>query len=164
MAHQGDETRDAISRDRRDATVRVRLIAGAAAAMAVVFAGGACGNGAAGVSACRQIEGARCRQAPACSITLEPPYHSSGNDVDACIRFYDVACLHGLTVADPGAYAVNACLAAIESGDCALVITPETGPCAWLAPPGPVTTDASETAADVEQDSSDAAQDSPDSE
>jgi hypothetical protein len=92
--------------------------------------------GADGTGACRQIEEARCQRAPGCSISLEPPFHTSGGDVDACIRFYDVACSHGLAVGEPGAAAVNACVAAIRSGPCTVVQTPQSDlACAWLASP-----------------------------
>lgn len=113
-----------------------RLIAGlaVAAAGALILGADGCGNGAVGVDACRSIEDARCRQAAACGISLQPPYHTSGSDVDACIRYYQVACLHGLAVPDPGGGSVNACVAAIEGGDCALVQSPVTGACSWLAP------------------------------
>jgi hypothetical protein len=110
----------------------VRIAVGPAAA--VILCANACGNGAVDVSGCRAVEEARCRQAPACGIALEPPYHSSGTSVDACIRYYEVACLHGLGVPDPGTGAINACAAAISAGDCTLVQSPETGACAWLAP------------------------------
>ena len=44
------------------------------AALALLLAGGAaeggCGTGAVDVDGCRQIEEARCRQAPACGIRL----------------------------------------------------------------------------------------------
>jgi hypothetical protein len=106
----------------------------AVAPAAVIFGANACGNGAVDVSGCRAIEDARCREAPACEVALEPPYHTSGSNVDACIRYYEVACLHGLGVPDPGTAAINACAAAISAGDCALVQSPVTGACAWLAP------------------------------
>ena len=96
----------------------------------------ACGTDAVGVDACRQIQEARCRQAPACNISLEPPYHSTGSDVDECIRLEDVACLHGLEVADPGPIAVSACVTAIQKDGCSVVTTPQSDPqCAWLNPP-----------------------------
>jgi hypothetical protein len=105
----------------------------------------ACGNSADGTGACRSIEEARCRRAPACGIALEPPFHTSGGDVDACIRYYDVACSHGLTVGEPGAGAVNACVHAIETEpSCTIVHAPETDPnCAWLAAAVSTTADAS---------------------
>lgn len=116
-----------------------------------VLGAGACGNGAVGVDACRSIEEARCRQASACGISLEPPYYTSGSAADACVRYYEVACLHGLTVPDPGAASVNACVAAIESRDCALVRAPVTGACAWLAPSAS-SSSSSDAAADSEDD------------
>jgi len=92
-----------------------------------------CGTSPIGVDACRQIEEARCRRAPACGIPLQPPYHTAGSDVDACIRFYDVACLHGLAVNDPGSAAVQACTSAINSDGCGVVQHPESDTaCAWL--------------------------------
>jgi hypothetical protein len=105
-----------------------------AAALAAAIAG--CGNGADGVGACRQIEEARCRSAPACGISLEPPYHTSGSDVAACVRFYDIACLHGLDVAEPGSAVIHACVAAIVApGACSVVENPGTSlSCAWLTP------------------------------
>jgi hypothetical protein len=97
---------------------------------------GGCGNGADGVGSCRQIEEARCRRAPSCSISLEPPYHTSGGDVDACIRFYDIACLHGLDVAEPSNATVDLCVSAIETSPlCTIVSNPASDPrCGWLAP------------------------------
>jgi hypothetical protein len=93
-----------------------------------------CGNDAVGVDACRHIEDARCRRAPDCGIPLEPPYHTAGNDVDGCIRFYDTACLHGLATGNPGGSAVNDCVAAIQATtDCTGVRSPQTLPaCTWL--------------------------------
>jgi hypothetical protein len=101
----------------------------------------ACGTDAVGVQACRQIQEARCQQAPPCGIALQPPYHSSGTDVEACTRFYNDACLHGLASGnDPGPIAVNACVAAINGasmtdGGCSVVASPQTASaCSWLAP------------------------------
>jgi hypothetical protein len=110
-----------------------------------LFPCGACGNGADGIGACRQIEYARCNRAPSCGISLEPPYHTSGNDVEACIQFYDVACLHGLSVAQPSGALVNACVAAIQSpaSPCSVVQTPTNAPeCGWLGPAATTTLDA----------------------
>src|SRR5271165_6618386 len=76
----------------------------------------ACGTDAVGVDACRQVQEAECQEAPACGIALEPPYHTTGTAVDACIRFYDDQCLHGLASGtDPGPTAVHECVAAIHS-------------------------------------------------
>ncbi len=98
----------------------------------------ACGTDASGVDACRQVEEALCRQASKCGIPLQPPYSTSGTDVDACIRFYDDACLHGLEVSPPpGASALNACVQAIQT-NCSVVTTPQSDPaCQWLVPPQP---------------------------
>jgi hypothetical protein len=102
----------------------------------------ACGTDAEGVDACKQIEAARCRAASSCGVAIDSPYTTVGTSVDACIRTYDVACLHGLVVgSDPGTAAVNACVAAIGDHPCSpggpnLVESPEKDPkCAWLAPP-----------------------------
>jgi hypothetical protein len=100
-----------------------------------------CGTDAVDVDGCRQIEEARCRQAPACGIALDTPNFTSGTDVDACVRYYDDACLHGLAVNDPGPSAVSACVAAIEADTkakdgCIVVRAPQTDvvACGWLQP------------------------------
>jgi hypothetical protein len=131
-------------------------------ALACSFAGlalsAACGNGASSPDSCRAIEEARCRKAPACNIPLEPPYSTSGTDVDACIRYYDTACLHGLDVPNPGQNAVNQCVAAINNAPinasgCAIVAAPQNDlACSWLMPPASVTSDA-----EADADASDAA-------
>jgi hypothetical protein len=109
----------------------------------------ACGNGASSPDSCRQIEEARCTRAPMCNIPLEPPYSTSGSDVDACIRFYDTACLHGLDVPNPGPMMVNRCVSAIKAS-CSAVATPQSDPaCFWLIPPASVTTDAAADATDA---------------
>ena len=102
------------------------------------------------VLCCREIEEARCNQAPACGIPIEPPHFTSGSTVDACIRYYDDACLHGLAVGDPGPTAVNACVAAIhgdsmKKDDCGIVNEPQTdtAACGWLVPPVSGPSDAS---------------------
>jgi hypothetical protein len=114
-----------------------------AVAVAFVLAGAAalsapgCGTQAVAVEACRSIETARCMQAPACGIDLSQPVHSGApaSDVDACIRFYHDQCLHGLESGkDPGSVATNACVAAINTGNCDTVKHPENDPaCAFLA-------------------------------
>jgi hypothetical protein len=123
---------------------------------------GACGTDAVGVETCRQIEEARCRQAPNCpDIDLSVPKHRDPN-VDACIRYYRDACLHGLAApADPGAVATKACIDAINRGNCQIVEHPETDPaCAWLIPPQPPPADASDAPADgPDADASDAGSD-----
>jgi hypothetical protein len=136
-------------------------------AFAPLGAGG-CGTDAIGVGDCKQIEEARCRAAAKCpAIPLGNVYYTSGNAVDACIRFYDVACLHGLEVNDPGAPAVAACVAAIEATDggasCSVVEEPWTDPkgrCTWLNPsniPEASTPEASPDASDAPSDGSDGA-------
>jgi len=105
-----------------------------------------CGTDAVGADACRQIQQARCQHAPACGI--EAPNHTSGTDIEACIRFYNEACLHGLSSGmDPGPATVSACVDAINraaqtDGGCAVVAAPQlAGECSWLMPA--VTVDAS---------------------
>jgi hypothetical protein len=140
---------------RRSGTLAI-LLAGLAVA-------NGCGTSAVDVAGCRQIEETRCRQAPACGIPIEPPYFTSGTDVESCIRYYDTACLHGFAAGDPGAAAVNACVAAIQNDSlkkdgCGIVRSPQTdqAACGWLVPPSSVTQDA---AADATPDASDAADD-----
>jgi hypothetical protein len=96
----------------------------------------ACSSSATGVNACKSIEAARCQRLPSCpSLSMSPPIWTSGSGVDACIRYYDTACLHGLDVADPGATAVAQCVKAIANDGCDVVATPEIDPaCAWLVP------------------------------
>jgi hypothetical protein len=109
-----------------------------ALAAAPVAAG--CGTDAQGVQTCKDIEEARCNAAASCpSVQITPPYTTNGSDVAACIRYYDVACLHGLAVTDPGSSTakVSNCIKAISvKGACAVVANPELSPdCAWLIPP-----------------------------
>ena len=118
-----------------------------------------CGNGAVDVNGCRQIEEARCRQAPACGIPIEPPYFTSGTNVEACIRFYDDSCLQGLASSDPGAAAVSACVTAIQNDTlkkdgCNTVKSPETdqAACGWLVPPATAPADAAATEIDAPAD------------
>jgi hypothetical protein len=113
------------------------LLVLALAGAPVVTAG--CGTDAHGVDTCKQIEEARCRAADAdkCSVIQSPPpYYSNGSPVDACIRYYDVACLHGLAVSnDPHPSDVAACVKAINSGKCSIVEDPTTSSaCSWLSP------------------------------
>jgi hypothetical protein len=127
----------------------------------------ACSNDAVGVDACRQVEAARCHNAAACNdagqFDLGYPVHrgSPTTDVEACIRFYDDACLHGLvTTVEPGTPAVQQCVAAINAS-CNAVINPENDPaCAWLIPPAPppdAGAEAGDGATDGAADGSDAA-------
>ena len=126
------------------------LIAGATAA-------NGCGTDAVDVDGCRQIQEARCRQAPGCGIKLTLPNFTSGSDVDACIRAYDDACLHGLVAADPGPAAVAACVSAIQTDTtkrdgCSVVKAPQTDTeaCGWLVPPTSAAADASDAPATVD--------------
>ena len=129
-----------------------RLVTLALLTLAGTVAASGCGTDAVGVDACRQIEEARCKQAPACGILIEPPHFTSGSTVDACIRYYDDACLHGLAVGDPGPTDVNACVAAINGDSmkkdgCSIVSEPQTdtAACGWLVPPASSTSDAAAT-------------------
>jgi hypothetical protein len=127
------------------------MLAGAAGALF-----GACSTDAVGVESCRQIETARCHNAAACGISLTNPPHRGGptTDVEFCIQFYNVACLHGLEApGDPGAPAVQACVNAINAS-CDAVRAPETDPaCQWLIPPAPPPADA---ATDTDSEAGDA--------
>jgi hypothetical protein len=113
---------------------------------------GACGTSAIGVDVCNQIESARCTAAAAngCTepdssvpIDLLAPFADGGNantteNVAACIRFYSIACLHGLQAATvPSSQTlVNNCIQRIYEGGCAVVINPlgeaGGGACQWL--------------------------------
>jgi hypothetical protein len=121
------------------------------AALASALAVPACGSDGTGVDACKHIEEARCKRASSCGIAIAPPYSTSGSPADACIRFYDVACLHGLEAPLPMKSAqVDACVIAIGSSksSCTIVVSPETNPaCAWLLPPS--TADASDGTGDA---------------
>lgn len=102
----------------------------------------ACGTDAVGVDACRRIEEARCARAPFCAdIDLSRPVHrdAPAQDVAACVRHYREACLHGMVRPDePSPGDVQACVKAIQEGDCDTVKTPERAAgCAWLVPPAP---------------------------
>jgi hypothetical protein len=98
-----------------------------------------------------------------------PPYSTSGSAVDECIRFYDVQCLHGLAVADPGADAVNACVSSIQTSPCdaGLPLFETASACDWLTelPTVEASIEASETdAADAADAASDTSDDSPEAE
>lgn len=125
---------------------------------------GACGTNAVGVDQCDQIETARCNRAVMLDcgggdtgINLSIPPHPEDN-LSACIRFYGIACLHGLAIpALPAATsAVPDCVSFITNdASCAFVGAPQSASeCAWLDA-GP---DA-EAAADVEAEASDAGTD-----
>ena len=100
---------------------------------------GACGSSAVGVGACKSIEEARCNQVPNCpNVQVSPPlWYTTGSAVDACIRYYDTACLHGLSVGtNPSSSEVSLCVDAINGNGCNVVASPQVDPaCAWLVPP-----------------------------
>ncbi len=106
---------------------------------ALLFALG-CGTDAVGVAACKQIEEARCHRAVSAScqsLQVTPPDYV-GSWEDGCVRFYDVACQHGLEIGkDPGAAVVNACVKAIQATNvCDDIANPQNLPdCSWLEPP-----------------------------
>lgn len=118
-----------------------------------------CGTDAKGIDSCREIEEERCRQAPACPAQFRV---SSEEEVKACVRYYRDQCLHGLTGAEPGKPALDACLQTLKrAGSCAksgvtkldecsaapstqtsltspceILVQPEkTAECAFLVPP-----------------------------
>ncbi len=130
------------------------VLALAVAGVLSIFA--ACGTDAVGIQQCRNIESARCMRAPACKIDLSQPLHE-GSDVDACIRFYNDQCLHGLvTSVTPGANQVSACIAAINSGPCDFVVNPQDSPaCVFLIPIPDAGTDADGAEASTEDASDD---------
>jgi hypothetical protein len=132
------------------------MISGRSAAGALIglgmIAASACGTDATGVEACKSVEQARCERAPSCGVSITPPYTTSGSSTDACIRFYDVACLHGLEAPTPSNADLDACLSAIKNphGDCSIVASPEKNPaCAWLIPAATPAADASDGPADA---------------
>ncbi len=105
-------------------------------ALAPLLAAG-CGTSASGVNDCKTIEEARCNAAAKCSaISLSPPYSTNGSATDACIRYYDTACLHGLAGNQPSNGQLQDCVTAIQTGGCAVVETPwKDARCSWLIPP-----------------------------
>jgi hypothetical protein len=105
---------------------------------------GGCGTDAMGTDACRKIEQARCRKAPACpDLTVQ-----AGTGVDECVAFARDRCLHGLAVADPGVAAVDQCVSAIDHAtSCDPVASPSNlTACAFLLP-GQAAIDASDEGA-----------------
>ncbi len=128
------------------------VLAAVVGALAPVLA---CGTEAKGVEACKRIERVRCETAAACGIDLTKPVHRGDTpsaDVGACIRYYDDACLHGLTAAiEPGSVAVDDCVRALENGSCDVIRAPETArECSFLVPvaePAPAPAPATDAAA-----------------
>jgi hypothetical protein len=116
---------------------------------------GACGTSAIGVDICNEIESARCTRAAnidgGCGIDFMAPFEDApassstpSENAATCIRFYSIACLHGLVTPDlPPAANVNDCVDAIANGSCAVVLNPAdaSASCTWLAEGG---TDAGE--------------------
>src|ERR1700689_3099764 len=102
-----------------------------AVALGLAPVAGACGSSAGGVDAGKSIEQARCNQVPNCpNIQVSPPlWYTTGSAVDACIRYYDTACLHGLSVGtNPASGDVTQCVNAINSNGCEVVASPQTDP------------------------------------
>lgn len=112
------------------------ILVGLSAISAALVSVFACGTSPIAVDSCRSIEAARCQWATACHVSLSTPVRrdDSTNGVDDCIRYYSDACLHGIVSGtDPGQPATDACIAAINSGNCDIVRNPEKSPaCAWL--------------------------------
>jgi hypothetical protein len=127
----------------------------------VPLAGAACGSSGVGVDACKSIEEARCNQIPNCpNVTISPPlWYTTGTAAEACVRYYDTACLHGLSIGtNPASGDVTQCVNAINSS-CATVAEPQTDPaCAWLIPPTVVEDDAGEGGDASDADGSDSAE------
>src|SRR5690242_19222484 len=94
-------------------SIRAFLVAGAVL-VAGLLGSSACGVETVGLDACRQIESARCEEAPSCPDL-------GVKDVDACKRYYRDQCLHGLSISEsPGTPAVDKCVNAIHAaGKCA---------------------------------------------
>jgi hypothetical protein len=151
--------------ERREMRIWIRVACVGFLAAGVASLALACGTDAVGVSACRSIETARCEAAPACGISLALPVHI-GDDVSACVRFYNDQCLHGLvTQSTPSTVAVNACVAAIQAAGALAakkntsaclntVQNPQnTAACAFLNPgPDASVEDAGEDASDASDD------------
>jgi hypothetical protein len=133
--------------------MRWHLLGVAAAVAIAVTSVVACGTDPVGVESCRRIEQARCENGPTCGVNLSTPVNRGDNKpelaVAACIRYYDDACQHGLVApTDPGPVQVDACVNAINTGDCSVVLKPESSPaCAFLVPPAPPATAAPADAA-----------------
>jgi hypothetical protein len=152
---RGGCTKNLVTRPPIGKLISISLVALASATVFLI----ACGTDATGIEACRQIEEARCRKAPGCGVDMNVPPHrdSPKQDVEACVRYYRDACLHGMAVADPGHPQTQSCVDAILAGDCPTVLNPETHPaCAFLIPPNTPPPDA---AADAPPDAADDAHD-----
>src|SRR5882757_6507073 len=130
----------------------------ASAFLLCIGALGACGTEAMGTDACRRIEQARCRKAPACpALTVQ-----AGTGVEECTQFARDRCLHGLAVADPGLAAVDQCVSAIDrSSSCDVVASPSSAAACAFLEPTPVTADAGPGVVDATNDEAAAADVSP---
>jgi hypothetical protein len=106
----------------------------------------ACGTEAMGTDACRRIEQARCRKAPACpALTVQ-----AGTGVDECTQFARDRCLHGLAVADPGLATVDQCVTAIDRAtSCDIIASPSSMPACAFLESSPAIPDAGTNAADA---------------
>lgn len=84
------------------------LLAAAFAALPLGLVALSCGTDAVAVDACRQIETARCKLAPACGM---PSF-----DVAGCTRFYRDECLVGIANASDGGGSTDpaACITALQ--------------------------------------------------
>lgn len=93
----------------------------------VLWASVDCGTDAVGTDACRRIEQARCRKAPACP-------NLGVTHVEACVQFARDRCLHGLPGPEPLTARLDQCVGAIEQATtCSVVETPEADPaCSFL--------------------------------
>src|ERR1700684_4578622 len=88
-----------------------------AVALGLAPVAGACGSSAVGVSACKSIEEARCNQVPNCpNVQVSPPlWYTTGPAVEPCVRYYDTACAHGLSIGtNPSTADLSGCLDAIN--------------------------------------------------
>ena len=109
------------------------------AALALAVVAMACGSSAAGVDACKSIEEARCNQLPELPQRAGLAAHlvHDGTAVEACVRYYDTACGHGLSIGDRSRNGRGERVRERDQPDgCGVVAAPETDPaCAWLVPP-----------------------------
>lgn len=114
-----------------------------------------CGSDARATDACRTIESARCRRGAECF----PDY---AGDAESCARFYDVQCGRGVqdTVKEPTKAQLEACLGAIRTGACSVVIDPTSSDqCAFLIENVPPAPPPDTGAPEAEADTGDAASD-----
>ncbi len=127
---------------------RLALLVPAAVAIVAVVA---CANDGYGIEACRTIEAERCRWVVQCGIDVGVRRNNESSPVDDCIRYYDVACMHGMQylTQDPSDTQTNTCATAIHNAtSCDIVTAPENAAaCAWLKPSTDAGTDAASDAA-----------------